>query len=234
MGEIFLCTEPPKMGHGGSVPMEDGIICELQEGMHMNGKPVYACTVQQSVSKETLSSKAVSRFGGGVHMTQGAPKRVADVDMMADGQRPTTADVSDLGLSMDELEEALPEDFFGAFETSGYESTSRTTPDQGVEWEETADFVNVVVTIPGLRGQPAMALSVDFDSETMTVTGFGRQVFSCVMRGQVEVDQCGFEVVEGTGAAMGVPVIRLTVRKQPNQPRWKGFIKEIGEDSLWQ
>ena len=66
------------------------------------------------------------------------------------------------------------------------------------------------------------------------MTGFGRQVFSCVMRGQVEVDQCGFEVVEGTGAAMGVPVIRLTVRKQPNQPRWKGFIKEIGEDSLWQ
>ena len=34
-GEVFLCTEPPD---------DPGICCELQEGMTMRGKPVYACT----------------------------------------------------------------------------------------------------------------------------------------------------------------------------------------------
>ena len=150
-------------------------------------------------------------------------------------------DVSDLGLKMADLEDELPEGLLGEMELSGSETTSRleNSLDQGCEWEEAADSVDVALTIPGLRGQPSMAVSADLTSETVTVTVFGTAVWSCVMKGEIEVDQSSFEVIDGVGASTGIPVLRLSVKKRTStptgiMPRWQGFIQDIGKDSLLQ
>merc|ERR1719424_2471695 len=135
------------------------MFCVLQEGMHMDNQPVWACT-------------HVAPSGGE------CSSRGGSVQMMAE-----PVDVSDLGLTMSDLEDELPEGLLGEVELSGYESTSRleNSLDQGCEWEEAADRVNVALIIPGLRGQPAMAVSADLTSETLTVTVFGTAVWSCVL-----------------------------------------------------
>ena len=201
-GEVFLCAEPPSE--------EDGceIQCELQPGMTMHGKPVWACTKRPVAARSAVAARS-------------------EVAMAADGR----VNVGDLGLSVSDLEEALPEELLGSVQTSGYESTSRTSSDQGCEWEETADELDVTLTIPGLRGQPSMAVAVDFDTSTCTVTVFGRQVWSCIMRGEIDPSQSSMEALDGVGA---LPIVRLSVRKQPGAKRWGGFIKDIGEDSLLQ
>ena len=84
-----------------------------------------------------------------------------------------------------------------------------------------------------------MAVAADMTSETVTVTVFGTAVWSCVLRGEIEVDQSSFEVIDGVGASTGIPVLRLAVKKRSATsmgvlPRWQGFIKDIGEDSLLQ
>lgn len=208
MGEVILCTEPST---------DPNMFCVLQEGMHMDNQPVWACT-------------HVAPSGG-----EGS-SRSGSVQMMAE-----PVDVSDLGLTMTDLEDELPEGLLGEVELSGWESTSRleNSLDQGCEWEEGVDRVNAVLTIPGLRGQPSMAVAADMTSETVTVTVFGTAVWSCVLRGEIEVDQSSFEVIDGVGASTGIPVLRLAVKKRSATamgvlPRWQGFIKDIGEDSLLQ
>merc|ERR1719231_690566 len=184
----------------------------------MNDQPVWACTRLPS----NEASEATASRGGAIMMAE-------------------PVDVSDLGLTMSDLEDELPEGFLGEMELSGSESTSRleNSLDQGCEWEEAADSVDVTLTIPGLRGQPSMAVSVELTSETVTVTVFGTAVWSCVMQGEIEVDQSSFEVIDGVGASMGIPVLRISVKKRTStpmgtMPRWQGFIKDIGEDSLLQ
>ena len=84
----------------------------------------------------------------------------------------------------------------------------------------------------GLRGQPAMAFAVEFTDTTLTLTAFGRQVWSCVLRGGIDPDASTFHVEDGIGM---LPVVYVTVRKaSASATRWGGLIESVGEDSLLQ
>ena len=93
---IFLCTEPSE---------DPGVTCVLQEGLHMNGKPVYACgpTERFAVSPQADHGTALHR-----------PPRRGDVRMSSG---PTAVDVSDLGVTMEDLETPLPSE--GGVTSSG-------------------------------------------------------------------------------------------------------------------
>lgn len=141
-----------------------------------------------------------------------------------------SVDVSDLGVTLTDLEQQLPRGDF-SFAASGYESTSRVpgVDDQGCYWDESPLDLDVTLRIPGLVRQPAEALAVLFSTTTISVSAFGRVVWSCVQRGVSDPDECTFLTVEGED---GVPVIQLSVRKRDAEERWGGFILQIGEDSL--
>lgn len=141
-----------------------------------------------------------------------------------------SVDVSDLGLTMVDLEKKIPIHNF-SFESSGYQSTSRVpnVNDDGCYWVENADDLDVTLRIPGLRGQPAEALSVLFSSTTTSITAFGRIVWSAIQMGISDTDDCTFLTVEGNDA---VPVVQLNIRKRDVDERWGGFILQVGEDSI--
>ena len=146
----------------------------------------------------------------------------------------TEIDVSDLGLTMDDLNAPLPKDLFQVIETSGYESTSRipSVYDDACFWTETPTDVSVLLALPGLRGQPPMALSVLTSRNTISVAVFGRIVWSAILRGETMPETATFETREGVDF---VPVIEYTVQKADDansQRRWDGFILQVGEDSL--
>ena len=127
----------------------------------------------------------------------------------------------------------MPELEGGSLSNSGYESTSRLagSTDQGCAWSETADGVEATITIPGLRGQPAASLAVELTATTATVTAFGQAVWSCLMRGEIEVERSSAQASDGEGM---LPVLRIAVHKRPGSARWAGFVREIGEDSILQ
>ena len=139
-------------------------------------------------------------------------------------------DVSDLGLTLADLEEALPREMLSTT-SSGYQSTSRipSVNDEGCFYEERDDSIDVTLSIPGLRGQPAAALSVLFSTTTISVTAFGRVIWSCIQRGISDVDECSFLTEEGKD---GIPVIQLVVKKRDLGEKWGGYILQIGEDSI--
>ena len=138
-------------------------------------------------------------------------------------------DVSDLGLTMDDVEAPLPEAFFDGVASSGCESTSATAPDQGARWRETRAEVEVTLAIPGLRGQPAGCLAVEMTSTTATVTAFGYAVWSCVLRGEAVPGTARVEVTDGEDL---VPVVKIACEKQAPGTAWGGFIESVGQDSL--
>lgn len=144
---------------------------------------------------------------------------------------PVQVDVSDLGLTMDDLNAPLPSDFFQISESSGYESTSRfpDDKDEGCKWTETPERIKVSLTIPGIRGQPSLCLSSLTATNTLSVTAFGRVVWSCILRGTVKPETAQFEANDGPGM---LPVITYQVEKASPGERWSGFILQIGEDSL--
>ena len=139
-------------------------------------------------------------------------------------------DVSDLGLTMSDLEQKIPIHNF-SIESSGYQSTSRIPDvnDDGCYWVENPEDIDVTLRIPGLRGQPAEALSVLFSTTTVSVTAFGRVVWSAIQMGISNVDSCSFLTEEGSD---GIPIIQLNVGKRDVDERWGGFILQIGEDSI--
>lgn len=140
-------------------------------------------------------------------------------------------DVSDLGLTMDDLNAPLPDQFLDGIETSGYESTSRieTVQDDACMWTELPDSMKVTLAIPGLRGQPAMCLSVLTATNTLSITAFGRVVWSCILRGNVKPETASFEAQEGSDM---IPIVTFEVDKAKSGERWGGFILQIGEDSI--
>lgn len=139
-------------------------------------------------------------------------------------------DVSDLGLTMEDLEAPLPVELLQGIATSGYESTSRisTVQDDGCSWTENEDSMDVTLTIPGLRGQPAACLAVIFSTTSATIAAFGRPVWSCILKGTVDPDSATFVTEDGSGMT---PVVQLSVQKADSN-RWGGFIEQIGEDSI--
>eukprot|EP00522_Entomoneis_paludosa_P010859 CAMPEP_0172457138 /NCGR_PEP_ID=MMETSP1065-20121228/20205_1 /TAXON_ID=265537 /ORGANISM="Amphiprora paludosa, Strain CCMP125" /LENGTH=185 /DNA_ID=CAMNT_0013210671 /DNA_START=100 /DNA_END=657 /DNA_ORIENTATION=+ len=140
-------------------------------------------------------------------------------------------DVSDLGLTMEDLEAPLPAEFWQGVETSGYESSSRITgvQDDACFWTENQTGLKATLAIPGLRGQPAQALSVETASNTVSITAFGMVVWSCLLRGEVKPETAVFEANDGPDM---VPVVECSVEKADTTERWGGFIEQIGENSI--
>jgi hypothetical protein len=147
----------------------------------------------------------------------------------------TSIDVSNLGLTMEDLNAPLPSEVLQGVATTGYESTSRIedVQDNACQWTETVTSVGATLTIPGLRGQPSMALSVMTSTNTISIAAFGRIVWSCILRGQVLPETATFDAKDGLDM---IPVIEYKVQKAVadggNNERWGGFILQIGEDSI--
>lgn len=197
----------------------------------------------------SLVSKT-SCFSAGVHFhatsSHRTPALTAGICMNAAATETsvTTAKRSKLSQTMANLEQlALPEKEDAAFvqsTTTGVESSTRdaSRADQGCVWTETSETVSVELQLQGLRGQPAAALAVHLDTSrdaqwrgrgVCTVTAFGRVVWSCNLRGSIDVEACSFEAVDG---AQMLPVMHITVRKMRSAPRWDGFIDEIEFNTL--
>lgn len=139
-------------------------------------------------------------------------------------------DVSDLGLTISDLEKKIPTQNF-SLESSGYQSTSRLpeVDDEGCYWVENPEDMDVTLRIPGLRGQPAEAINVLFSTTTVSITVFGRIVWSAIQRGISDTSDCTFLTLDGDDA---VPIVQLNVRKRDLDERWGGFILQVGEDSI--
>jgi hypothetical protein len=140
-------------------------------------------------------------------------------------------DVSDLGLTMDDFKAPLPNELLEGVESSGYDSTSRLedVQDDACSWTETPEKIKAILTIPGLRGQPAMCLSVLTATNTVSITAFGYVVWSCILKGYVKPETAVFETEEGSDR---IPVVTFEVEKADAGKRWDGFILGIGEDSI--
>lgn len=142
-----------------------------------------------------------------------------------------SVDVSDLGLTMDDLQKPLPPELSAGIASSGHESTSRVNLDEGCIWAETTTHLEATLSIPGLRGQPAAALEVIPTDATLTVTAFGRDIWSCVLRGRCVPDTFSVSAEDGPGM---LPALRVSVQKAEPGARWGGLIEQIGEDSVLQ
>lgn len=159
------------------------------------------------------------------------PRALTATKEDGDGSAPLEIDVSDLGLTIEDLNTPLPPDMFEVSETSGYESTSRIpdVQDDACLWTETPTEISAVLAIPGLRGQPAMAMSVLTSKNTISISVFGRVVWSAILRGETIPDTAVFEAREGSDF---IPVMEYQVRKADTSKRWDGLILQVGEDSL--
>ena len=87
----------------------------------------------------------------------------------------------------------------------------------------------MTLRIPGLRGQPAECLAVLFSTTTISVTAFGRVVWSAIQMGISDVTDTFFLTEEGED---GIPIIQINVKKRDVDERWGGYILQVGEDSL--
>lgn len=142
--------------------------------------------------------------------------------------QPLSIDVSDLNITLTDMDMPLPPT--ASLSSSGYQSTSRipTVHDEGCFYEETPHEIDVTLKIPGLRGQPSAAISVLFSTTTISVSVFGRIVWSCIQKGISKPDESMFFTEDGEGM---IPVIQINVKKR-DAGLWEGFILQIGEDSL--
>jgi hypothetical protein len=148
----------------------------------------------------------------------------------SDASESLFTDISDLGLTMDDFNAPFPPELLQGVKSTGYESTNKvaTVDDEGCEWTESSEAVSVQLLIPGLRGQPADAVAVLFSTTTISVSVFGRVVWSTILRGSIDPAECHFEVENGPDM---IPVVRLLVIKG-EAALWGGFILQIGENSL--
>jgi hypothetical protein len=144
----------------------------------------------------------------------------------------TSIDVSDLNITLDDLKKPIPKEMlYETFQLAGYQSTSRipNVDDKGCYWVENENDLDVTLEIPGLRGQPAASLSVLFSTTTVSITAFGRVVYSVIQMGFSDPDDCSFITEDGEGM---MPIVQMNIKKRDVGERWGGFILDVGEDSI--
>lgn len=178
-----------------------------------------------SISPTTSTSPRLSRFVPSAQRAR-VPALIS-TSAQSDGDG---IDVSDLGLTLDDLNAPLPDQMLQVA-SSGSESTSRIpgVDDMGCMWEEDKDSMDVTLSIPGIRGQPPAALDLALTKNTCTLTAFGYGVWSCILRGECLPESLSFSVTDGND---NVPLISISVDKAIPGERWGGFIAGIGEDSI--
>ena len=230
-GARVLCIELPKREPPSGTGRAAKVDCVFDESLHVRGTPCLRPGLSQGTITIDLPDAPAAPAKGA---RGGAPQMCAPAQGGA--AEPARVDVSDLGLTMADLDVPLPElevGGTGSLVTEGFEAVSRLpgSQDQGCAWRESSDTLEATLTIPGLRGQPAMCLAVELTETTATVTAFGQQVWSCVLRGTITLD--GSTAAAEDGPDM-LPVLTLRLRKPAGAQRWGGLIQSIGEDSVLQ
>ena len=81
---------------------------------------------------------------------------------------------------------------------------------------------------PGMRGQPADAILIEFTQSTVTIGIFSYVVWSGILQQPVEANACTFSSTSGDD---GIPVIRMTLQKV-YMDLWGEFISDVGTNSL--
>lgn len=160
-----------------------------------------------------------------------APKNTRSKHHLSNDAKNNQVDVSDLGLTMDDFNAPLPSHILETIATTGYESTSRiaSVQDDACMWTEHGPSIKATLAIPGLRGQPPACLSVLCSKNTVSISAFGRVVWSAILRGEILLETLKFEARDGPDMT---PVLELDLRKADASNRWDGFILQIGEDSI--
>ena len=140
----------------------------------------------------------------------------------ASKKTPISVDVSDLNLTMNDLERPLD---WASMETIG-SSSSRDY----YKWKETKTDMFIIFKHPGTRGQPAAAIDVKLTATTLTVTIFGYAVWSGILQNQIDVSRSTFEAIEGQNYQ---PIINIRLCKSVDI-LWNEFISSVGVDSVLQ
>ena len=136
----------------------------------------------------------------------------------------TSVDVSDLGISMDQLYDPL--------DAMSVESRGSS---KHFSWWEQADAVYVSMKHEGMRGQPAGAIDIQFTDTTVTVTIFGYIVWSGLLAGVADATKCEFEAKDDLND--NIPSISMKLAKRIDMVnggtnRWDNFITDLGQDSI--
>ena len=137
----------------------------------------------------------------------------------------TSVDVSDLGITMDQLYEPLNDDM--DIESRG--------SSKHFSWREQADAVYVTMKHEGMRGQPSGAIDVQFTDTTVTVTIFGYVVWSGILAGAADAAICEYEAKDEM--ENNIPLITMKITKRldivnGDANRWNNFITGLGQDSI--
>jgi len=200
---------------------------------HDNYRSMTSSLLSCALLSLLLVEQSCSAFiTSGVSLRQSSTAYISQLHASDADSQDNKVDVSDLGLSMEDLEAPLPEALLQGISMQGVQSTSciPDVQDDGCLWTENADTLEVTLVIPGLRGQPAACLAVRFATTTVTISAFGRSVFwSCLLRGQINPNDCSFSVEDGADM---VPIVQMVAKKAEPKQRWGGFIDQIGEDSI--
>lgn len=96
----------------------------------------------------------------------------------------TSVDVSDLNITMSDLDKSLEK---LAIESTGISKRGY------YRWVESMTDMDVIMTHPGMIGQPGEAVDCIFTDSTVTVSIFGYIVWSAIFMGPVVSSQCSFK-----------------------------------------
>ncbi|CAM9614912.1 unnamed protein product [Heterosigma akashiwo] len=91
--------------------------------------------------------------------------------------------------------------------------------------------IEVQLQHPGMRGQPSQAVHVYFTETTVTITIFGRAIWSGILQDRAAPEQCTFVSQDDPAGSM-IPQITMNIRKESTGARWNEFISSIGIDSV--
>lgn len=129
----------------------------------------------------------------------------------------TSVDVSDLNVSVTDLEKSL-EELELAVESTG------TSARGYYKWVESLTKMDVIMTHPGMLGQPGEAMDVIFTDTTVTVTCFGYIIWSALFIAPVVPEECSF-----TSKSMDDRNVKFEFSiSKVYYERWNEFISGVG------
>lgn len=128
-----------------------------------------------------------------------------------------SVDVSDLGIAMSDLQKPMSEIATRCTGIRNYYS-----------WIESPQRIEIEMNHPGMRGQPAGAVDVQFSDTTVSITIYSYMIWSGICVGPIYAPECSFKSEEGPD---GIPTIKISLQKAV-AGNWFEFISDVGVDSL--